>query len=192
MPVDQERIDGSIEVARDAIAAAHPHILGIDAGAAVVATAGNPDRHLCAERGGSAAPTTPPATARRDRGARHARRAGRPLHANSGKDHRCRVCRAVLEQVRAGQPALLGVALESHLAGPPGVETGHAARVGVSITDACIGWDENARCWKKLQTRLPAVARDERIERPAPARGESPRYCRSRPRGGAWQPIPRR
>ena len=51
-------------------------------------------------------------------------------------------CRAVLEQVRSGQKALLGVMLESNL--EPGRQDwspGCTLRRGVSITDACIGWE---------------------------------------------------
>ena len=53
------------------------------------------------------------------------------------------VCRAVLEQFRAGQTALAGLMLESQL--QPGKQRwklGSRPRAGVSITDACIGWNE--------------------------------------------------
>jgi 3-deoxy-7-phosphoheptulonate synthase len=149
-------LDGSVEVARDAmIAAAHPHtFLGIDAeGVAVaVATPGNPDGHVVL-RGGAAGPNHSP---------RHVEAAGAMAeqvgiprgvlvdcsHGNSGKDpsRQAHVCRDVLGQARAGQPALLGVALESHLR--PGSQPwrpGARLAYGVSITDACIGWDETER-----------------------------------------------
>jgi 3-deoxy-7-phosphoheptulonate synthase len=136
------------------IAAAHPHtFLGIDAeGAAVaVATAGNPDRHLVL-RGGSRGPNY----AAHDVAAAGEMTAALGIargvlvdcsHANSGKDHRRQpaVCRAVLEQARTGQPALLGVALESHLApGRQDWSPGAQLAFGVSITDACLGWDETS------------------------------------------------
>jgi 3-deoxy-7-phosphoheptulonate synthase len=162
MPVGiKNGIDGSLEVARDAmIAAAHPHtFLGIDAeGAAVaVATAGNPDRHLVL-RGGSQGPNY----AARDVAAAGELTAALGIargvlvdcsHANSGKDHRRQpaVCRAVLEQVRAGQPALLGVALESHLAaGRQDWSPGARLAFGVSITDACLGWDETSMLLEEI------------------------------------------
>jgi 3-deoxy-7-phosphoheptulonate synthase len=53
------------------------------------------------------------------------------------------VAREVLDQVRAGQEAVLGLLLESHLR--PGRQDwipGKALAYGTSITDACIGWDE--------------------------------------------------
>jgi 3-deoxy-7-phosphoheptulonate synthase len=157
MPVGfKNALDGSIEVARDAmIAAAHPHtFLGIDAegAAAAVATAGNPDRHLVL-RGGTAGPNY----AARDVAAAAELVADLGIargvlvdcsHANSGKDHRrqAAVCREVLAQARAGQPALLGIALESHLvAGRQEWRPGEPLAFGVSITDACIGWDETER-----------------------------------------------
>jgi 3-deoxy-7-phosphoheptulonate synthase len=154
MPVGiKNAIDGSLEVARDAmIAAAHPHtFLGIDLdGVAVaVATAGNPDRHLVL-RGGAAGPNYAEGDIAAAAGMTGALGIARGVlvdcsHANSGKDHgrQPEVCRAVLAQVRAGQPALLGVALESHL--QPGRQDwrpGKPLAFGVSITDACIGWDE--------------------------------------------------
>jgi 3-deoxy-7-phosphoheptulonate synthase len=69
-------------------------------------------------------------------------------HGSSGKDasRQGPVCRDVLAQARAGQPSLLGVALESHLR--PGSQPwrpGARLAFGVSITDACIGWEETER-----------------------------------------------
>jgi 3-deoxy-7-phosphoheptulonate synthase len=66
-------------------------------------------------------------------------------HGNSSKDHtrQPQVCRDVIGQVRAGQRAIMGVMLESHL--EPGSQPWRAgARLepGVSITDPCIGWGE--------------------------------------------------
>ncbi len=64
-------------------------------------------------------------------------------HENSGKDHRrqAEVLESVVAQVNAGQHALRGVMLESHLQeGRQGM--GGELAYGVSITDACIGWKE--------------------------------------------------
>jgi len=64
-------------------------------------------------------------------------------HENSGKDHtkQAVALSAVAEQIASGQDAIRGVMLESHL------ESGQQAisgplKYGVSITDACIGWEE--------------------------------------------------
>jgi 3-deoxy-7-phosphoheptulonate synthase len=49
----------------------------------------------------------------------------------------------VLEQVRSGRKTLLGVMLESHLeAGRQDWSPGNTPRPGLSLTDACIGWEE--------------------------------------------------
>jgi 3-deoxy-7-phosphoheptulonate synthase len=66
-------------------------------------------------------------------------------HANSDKDpaRQAPVCRRVLAEVRAGEPAVLGLMLESNLEeGRQDWAPGATLRRGVSITDACIGWDE--------------------------------------------------
>ena len=67
-------------------------------------------------------------------------------HDNSGKDHtrQAPICREVLGQFRAGQDALMGLLIESNLR--PGRQSwGEGANLeyGVSITDACIGWEES-------------------------------------------------
>ena len=66
-------------------------------------------------------------------------------HDNSGKDHTRQgpICREVLGQFRGGQNALMGLLIESNLR--PGRQSwgeGAALEYGVSITDACIGWEE--------------------------------------------------
>jgi 3-deoxy-7-phosphoheptulonate synthase len=144
--------DGSIEVALHAmISARHPHtFLGIDANGttSLIRTRGNPDRHLVLRGGSRAANYAPEDVAKaaalvRDEGVT------RPImvdcsHGNSRKDHNRQpeVCRAVLEQVRAGEQAIMGLLIESNLA--PGRQDWQPATpltYGVSITDACIGWD---------------------------------------------------
>ena len=66
-------------------------------------------------------------------------------HGNSAKDHarQLAVGHEVLRQVHDGQPAIMGLLMESNL--QPGRQTwkeGVALQHGVSITDACIGWPE--------------------------------------------------
>jgi 3-deoxy-7-phosphoheptulonate synthase len=144
---------GDLETARNAmVSAAHPHsFLGIDVEgrAAVVSTTGNPDRHMVLRGGGG----------RPNHGREDVARAlalvaplgiARPVmvdcsHDNSARDHTRQgaTCREVLAQVRAGQTGILGLLLESHL--EPGRQEwrpGAALRRGVSITDACVGWEE--------------------------------------------------
>jgi 3-deoxy-7-phosphoheptulonate synthase len=66
-------------------------------------------------------------------------------HDNSHKDHRRQglVAREVLRQFREGRQSIMGLMLESNL--HPGKQTwqrGKALSHGVSITDACLGWEE--------------------------------------------------
>jgi 3-deoxy-7-phosphoheptulonate synthase len=162
MPVGfKNGTDGSLEGAANAlISAAHPHgFLGIDAAgvAALVRTRGNRDGHLVL-RGGGGRPNHDPASVAD--AARRTRALGIERgvlvdcsHDNSGKDPRRQgeVCRAVLAQVAAGSASLLGVMLESHLR-PGRQEWGSGASLayGVSITDACIGWEETEALLREL------------------------------------------
>jgi len=166
--------DGSLDSACNAIVAArHPHsFLGIcsDGASAVVSTGGNRDCHLVL-RGGNAGPNYDARNVARaverlagDAGGRALRR---PVmvdcsHGNSAKDHRRQagVCRAVLEQVRSGQKALLGLMLESNLeAGRQDWSPGRKLERGVSITDACIGWKETAQLLGELAEGLRSAPR---------------------------------
>jgi 3-deoxy-7-phosphoheptulonate synthase len=66
-------------------------------------------------------------------------------HDNSSKDYRRQgvVAREVLRQFRDGRQSIMGLMLESNL--NPGKQTwkqGIALAHGVSITDACLGWEE--------------------------------------------------
>jgi 3-deoxy-7-phosphoheptulonate synthase len=64
-------------------------------------------------------------------------------HANSGKDHtkQAEVLRSIIDQRIAGNKRVVGALLESFL--EPGRQNiGPDLRYGVSVTDACIGWEE--------------------------------------------------
>ena len=178
MPVGfKNGTDGGIEAARNAmIAASHPHsFLGITTRgeAAVVSTTGNRDGHLVLRGGGGRANHH-----RKDveRAAELVadRSLARPVmvdcsHDNSGKDHTRQgaVCRTVLEQLRSGRNPVLGLLVESNLeAGRQPWEPGATLRRGVSITDACIGWDET-------ETLLHEIAAAVRSPRPALSRAPS-------------------
>ncbi len=69
-------------------------------------------------------------------------------HENSGKQpaRQPAVFRNVLEQRAAGQDALIGAMLESHLfeGNQPLPANGSPLKYGVSITDACMGWEVTA------------------------------------------------
>ena len=69
-------------------------------------------------------------------------------HGNSRKDHtkQAGVASSVGDQVAAGNRAIRGVMIESHLvAGRQDWAGRGRATPGQSITDACIGWEETVR-----------------------------------------------
>tara|TARA_A100001391_G_scaffold145209_3_gene102811 strand:+ start:670 stop:1728 length:1059 start_codon:yes stop_codon:yes gene_type:complete len=155
--------DGELGAARDAMgAAAHPHAhLGIDdhGHPALIQTAGNPDTHLVL-RGGRRGPNYDAASVAAARDALES--AGlRPRlvvdcsHANSGKDpaRQPAVLDELLAQRRAGDRTVAGVMLESHLHGGQQA-LGPELRYGVSITDACLGWEATEAALTELAGAL--------------------------------------
>ena len=74
-------------------------------------------------------------------------------HANSGKDpsRQPEVWKSILEQRAAGRRDIVGAMLESHLEhGSQPLEGDPAKlRYGVSITDACLGWDATAELFHR-------------------------------------------
>ncbi len=151
MPVGfKNGTDGNLEVATHAIVAARtPHsFLGVDleGRASVVETSGNPDCHVVLRGGRSGTNYGSEVILQAANLAGHPGRAVMVdcSHGNSGKDYReqPRVARSVVGEVGTRQ-ALLGLMLESHLVeGRQDWSPGESLRPGVSITDACIGWDE--------------------------------------------------
>ena len=148
--------DGVLDGAANAmVASSHRHtFLGItaDGESALVRTRGNPDRHIVLRGGGSGpnfAPGYVTAAARLVAPQGLVRSVMVDCsHANSGKDHSRQgfVCREVLDQIRVGNPAIMGLLLESNL--EPGRQSWHPGtplKRGISITDACIGWEETEK-----------------------------------------------
>jgi 3-deoxy-7-phosphoheptulonate synthase len=145
--------DGRLDVAVNAmIAAGEPDsFLGIDAEgrAAMLKTSGNPDRHLVLRGGGGRTNFGPEDVAN---AAALAAREGvqRPIlvdcsHGNSQRDpaRQGAVAREIARQFRAGQRRIMGLLIESNLRpGNQRWQADGALRHGVSITDACIGWNE--------------------------------------------------
>ena len=157
MPVGfKNGTDGNVQVAVDAmVAAREPHsFLGIDheGRTCTVHTSGNPDGHMVL-RGGSGGPNYG-ADAVHEVYEQLSSTGLRPQllvdcsHANSAKDHRRQAVafRDVVQQRAAGDRGILGLMLESHLfeGNQPLTDTPEDLRYGVSVTDACIGWDETA------------------------------------------------
>jgi 3-deoxy-7-phosphoheptulonate synthase len=183
MPVGfKNGTDGGLDRALHAmVAARHPHrFIGVDHDGAtsLVQTRGNPDRHIIL-RGGASGPNYSAEHVARAAALVGAEGIARPVmvdcsHDNSGKDHtgQARVCRSVLSQFLQGQEALLGMLVESHLF--PGRQSwmeGTPLAYGVSITDACIGWEETEDLLLETARSLRGRARRKArpIAPPAPA-----------------------
>lgn len=154
MPVGfKNGTEGSLQVAINAMTSARAphHFLGINAEGqtSIIKTAGNPDRHIVLRGGGG----------KTNYDAEHVAKAeaavagegiARPImidcsHDNSSKDYtrQTLVAHDALRQFREGRQSIMGLMLESNL--NPGKQTwkqGITLTHGVSITDACLGWDE--------------------------------------------------
>jgi 3-deoxy-7-phosphoheptulonate synthase len=167
MPVGfKNGTDGSVDSAKNAlISAGHPHsFLGVspDGAAAVVKTTGNPDRHIVL-RGGGGRPNYRADDVVRAVALVADEGIARPVmvdcsHDNSGKDatRQAAVCRDVLAQVRGGASAIMGLLIESNL--QPGRQTWKpdaALAYGVSITDACMGWEETEALLDEIAAAVP-------------------------------------
>jgi 3-deoxy-7-phosphoheptulonate synthase len=152
--------DGGVQVAADAVrasAAAHSFMgitkMGV---AAIFETRGNPDGHVIL-RGGKA-PNYDAAAV--EAACAVLRRAGLReqvmidcSHANSAKQHRrqIEVAADIARQVAGGEQRIIGVMVESHLhEGRQDLVAGQPLAPGVSITDACIGWDDTEPLLRQL------------------------------------------
>ncbi|KAI0801766.1 3-deoxy-7-phosphoheptulonate synthase [Irpex lacteus] len=177
--------DGTVGIAIDACrAASRPHVfLSVGKGglSSIVETEGNPDVHVIL-RGGSTGPNYA-AQYVRDCGEKLIK-AGFPpkimidcSHGNSSKQHRKQIDVAddIARQLESEDTAdmIMGVMLESNLeegrqdippAGPAGLKH------GVSVTDACISWEQTVPVLERL--REGVRGRREALRRKA--RGESP------------------
>ena len=155
MPVGYKNAtNGSLQVAIDAMKAARNphHFLGIDemGRSCIVSTRGNAAGHVIL-RGGSGKPNYHPDNVKQ--AAEKLSEAGLdPVlmidcsHANSGKKHEQQqaVWESLIEQRRSGQKAVVGAMIESNLhEGRQDIpEDLSKLKYGVSVTDACIGWEK--------------------------------------------------
>ncbi|MBT9551478.1 MAG: 3-deoxy-7-phosphoheptulonate synthase [Hydrogenophaga sp.] len=158
--------DGGIKVASDAIQAAQaPHaFMGMTkmGQAAIFETRGNADCHVIL-RGGKA-----PNYSKADVDAACAllRAAGLReqvmidvSHANSSKQHRkqIEVAAEVAQQIAAGDARITGLMIESHLnEGRQDIVPGQPLQAGVSVTDACIGWEQTVPVLQGLAAAVRA------------------------------------
>ena len=144
--------DGNIRIAVDAIkAAASPHhFLSVTkAGhSAIVSTNGNEDCHVIL-RGGKAPNYDAAAVDAACGELAKAGLASRVMvdfsHANSSKQFKKQidVARDVGAQLAVGEERIFGVMVESHLKeGRQDLKPGKPLEYGLSVTDACIGWED--------------------------------------------------
>jgi 3-deoxy-7-phosphoheptulonate synthase len=162
MPVGfKNGTDGSVQVAIDAMKSSRtPHsFLGIDqdGSTSIVKTTGNPDGHVVLRGGRDGA----------NYEANHVAAACEALrknnlhpavmvdcsHANSGKDpaRQPLVWNSILEQRASGRREIIGAMLESNIhagAQPLGADPS-SLQYGVSITDACMGWEMTEELLRK-------------------------------------------
>ncbi len=157
MPVGfKNGTDGSLQIALDAMTSArHPHhFLGIDQDGytSVVQTIGNLDAHVVL-RGGHTRPNFDAESIASAAAQLRAAKLPDALmvdcsHANSGKVHAKQeaVWDNLVAQRANGSEAMIGAMLESHLfEGNQPLKDLAQLRYGVSITDACLGWDVTAK-----------------------------------------------
>jgi len=166
MPVGfKNGTEGSLQVAINAMTSAHAphHFVGINADGqtAIIKTMGNPDRHLVLRGGGGRTNYEAQDVAKAE-AAVAGEGIARPImidcsHDNSKKDHTRQglVAREVLQQFREGRQSIMGLMLESNLnPGKQAWKEGVALLHGVSITDACLGWNETERLLTELATAI--------------------------------------
>jgi 3-deoxy-7-phosphoheptulonate synthase len=167
MPVGfKNGTDGSLQIALDAMQAANtPHsFLGVDQDGftSIVRTKGNKFGHVVL-RGGRAGSNYDPtsiaaAVASLEKAKQNPALLVDCSHANSNKQHAQQeeVARSVVSQRAAGNKALIGLMLESNLfEGSQSLTSGGAGlKYGVSITDACLGWETTERILREAYATL--------------------------------------
>ena len=157
--------DGNVAIAVNAIESAnHPHhFLGIteQGTTAVIRTRGNSHAHLIL-RGGSSpnydAQSIHSAVAQLRAQGLHEAVMIDCSHGNSAKDpaRQATVARAVVAERQAGQSAVIGLMIESHLHwGNQKLGSDPSAlQYGVSITDACIDWGTTVALLEEIYPQL--------------------------------------
>jgi 3-deoxy-7-phosphoheptulonate synthase len=167
MPIGfKNSTDGTIQAAINAIkAASQPQtFLGVstEGRASAVSTRGNPDCHVVL-RGGRDGPNYSPAHIDAVEAALTAAKLPPAImvdcsHDNSGKrpERQVEVMHSVVDQVAAGRSSIIGAMLESNIeaGSQPFPVPRDRLRYGVSITDACMGWDETDALVREAHAQL--------------------------------------
>lgn len=161
--------DGDLQNAVNGMVAAKQsqrHIgLNDDGRACMITTSGNPNTHLVL-RGGESKPNfdRPSVAYALELLATH----NLPLrlmidcsHDNSRKDHELqeKVFKEVIRQVADGNNQIIGLSLESHLEdGKQEIGEFSCLKYGMSITDACLGWEQTERLILQAHEQLNVVS----------------------------------
>lgn len=169
MPVGYKNsTNGNLQIAIDAMASARSQhsFLGIDEGGrtAIIKTAGNPWGHIIL-RGGTSGPNYDPDSVAKARQALTKANLNTTIvidcsHANSNKDYHNQeiVWNSILEQRATGDYSIVGAMIESniHEGNQPLYPDLSKLQYGVSITDACVSWEETEQFLRKGYESLGA------------------------------------
>ena len=165
--------DGTLEIAIDAIGAVNKphHFLSVTKPGivAIVGTEGNDDCFVIL-RGGKQGTNYDAKSIAAAKASLEKKGLRKVLmvdcsHGNSEKNHKNqpKVVGVVAEQLATGEDAIVGVMVESNLSEgnqKPGSSGRDGLQYGVSITDACIGWEDTE---KVLATLADAVQKRRRV-----------------------------
>ena len=162
--------NGGFRIAIDAIQAArHPHVfisLTKAGHSAIFSTSGNDDCHIIL-RGGKEPNYDADSVARASAELEAAGLSGHLMvdcsHANSRKQFKrqIEVGEDLAAQISAGNRAITGVMIESHLhEGRQDIVAGEKPEFGISVTDACLGWDDSEAL---LHTLAEAVRKRRKV-----------------------------
>jgi len=162
--------DGGFQIAVDAIQAArHPHVfisLTKQGKSAIFSTAGNDDCHIIL-RGGKEPNYDAASIAKASSELEAAGLATHLMvdcsHANSRKQFKRQidVGEDLASQIAAGNRSITGVMIESHLhEGRQNIVAGEKPAFGISVTDACLGWDDTEAL---LHTLAEAVRKRRQV-----------------------------
>ncbi|KIV78337.1 3-deoxy-7-phosphoheptulonate synthase, variant [Exophiala sideris] len=159
--------DGTLGVAIDAIGAVrHPHhFLSVTKPGvvAIVGTVGNEDCFVIL-RGGTTGTNYDRESIRKSKEKLASKGLSHRLmvdcsHGNSEKQHKNqpKVAKMLAEQIEEGEEGIMGVMIESHINEgtqkvPPEGKAG--LKYGMSITDACIGWEDTETVLEMLATAV--------------------------------------
>lgn len=161
--------DGSVKVAINAmLSAAHANnfiSVNLDGEVAVIRTKGNPYSHIVL-RGSSSGPNFD---------SKHIKSCEQELvnaglknnimvdcsHANSNKQplEQLKVLANISQQIKKGNSSIMGLMIESHLheGNQPLPASIADLKYGISITDACLGWEQTEKALRDLHHELKPV-----------------------------------